>query len=355
MRNDVPGRFGSPKYTGVLYDPVIMTDSDFQGRFARACELSRRDWLQQAAFLSAALVVGQKPLPACTPASGRRPVVPLFKISLAEWSLNRALFGGKLDHLDFPKKAKESFGIDAVEYVNSFFKEKAKPEYVAELKKRCSDLGVTSVLIMCDGEGHLGDPDNAKRAKAVQNHKKWLEAAQALGCKAIRVNAHSAGTYDEQTERAADGLHALCVVAEPFGLNVIVENHGGLSSNGAWLAGVMKKCGHKSVGTLPDFGNFQLGEGKDYDRYVGVAELMPFAKGVSAKSHAFDQRGEESAMDYRRLLKTVVDAGYTGYIGVEYEGSAHSEDDGIKLTKALLERIREEMTKARAASRPTGG
>ena len=332
-----------------------MNEAEFRTRAVAARGLTRRDWLQRTAFLSAALAVGSTTAAARDPAVGRRPADPLFKISLAEWSLNRALYGGKLDHLDFPKKAKESFGIDAVEYVNSFFKEKAKPEYVAELKKRCADLGVTSVLIMCDGEGHLGDPDAKKRTTAVQNHKKWLEAAQALGCKAIRVNAHSEGSYDEQSERAADGLHALCVVAEPFGLNVIVENHGGLSSNGAWLAGVMKKCGHKAVGTLPDFGNFRLGEGKEYDRYVGVAELMPFAKGVSAKSYAFDARGDETRMDYRRLLKIVVDAGYTGRIGIEYEGDAHTEDEGIKLTKALLERVREEMAKARAASRPSGG
>src|SRR6186713_541474 len=102
---------------------------------------------------------------------------PLFKISLAEWSLNQMIFGKKLDNLDFPATAKKEFGIDAVEYVNQFFKDKAKDEkYLAELKKRCDDEGVKSLLIMCDDEGHLGDPDEAKRTKAVENHYKWVEA-----------------------------------------------------------------------------------------------------------------------------------------------------------------------------------
>lgn len=320
---------------------------------------TRRELLRRAAFgLAGAAAAGAlSPLASALaprPNPFARPA-PLFTISLAQWSLHRQLYGGKLDHLDFPKKAKEAFGIDAVEYVNSFFKEKGSATYDAELKKRCDDLGVTSVLIMCDGEGALGDADEKKRAKAVENHKKWLETAQRLGCRAIRVNAQSAGSYEEQRDRAADGLRKLCETAKPFGLYVIVENHGGLSSNGAWLAETIKKTDHPLAGTLPDFGNFRLGDGKDYDRYLGTKELMPFARGVSAKSYAFDEKGDERTMDYRRLLRTVVDAGYAGRVGIEYEGDAHSEDDGVKLTKALLEKVRDELAKERAASRPTGG
>lgn len=278
------------------------------------------------------------------------PGEPLFRISLAQWSLHRALQKKELDHLDFPKAAKKDYGIDAIEYVNSFFKKPFDDAYLNELKKRCDDLGVRSLLIMCDGEGRLGDPDEKKRLQAVANHKKWLDAAKALGCHSIRVNAQSEGTREEQAERAADGLGRLCELADPYDLSVIVENHGGLSSHGDWLASVMQKTAHKRVGTLPDFGNFY-----EYDRYQGVKELMPFARGVSAKSHEFNDKGDEVRTDYRRMMRIVIDAGYKGYVGIEYEGDKHSEPDGIKLTKKLLERVREELSaKADEAGAPKG-
>ena len=259
---------------------------------------------------------------------------PLFKISLAEWSLHKTLFGGKLNNLDFAKTAKEEFGIEAVEYVNQFFKDKAKDQkYLAELKQRAEDIGVKTLLIMIDGEGKLGDADEKKRIQAVENHYKWVEAAKALGCHSIRVNAASDGTYDEQLERAADGLRRLSEFGGKHGLNVIVENHGGLSSNGKWLAGVMKKVNLPNCGTLPDFGNFH-----DYDRYLGVTETMPFAKAVSAKSHDFDADGNETKTDYIKMMKIVLDAGYHGYVGIEYEGSKLDEYAGIRATKKLLER-----------------
>ncbi|MBS0196313.1 MAG: TIM barrel protein [Planctomycetes bacterium] len=273
---------------------------------------------------------------------------PLFQISLAEWSLHRAIHEGRLEHLDFPKTAKNDYGIDAVEYVNTLFKKRGDAEYTKELKKRCEGEGVKSVLIMCDDEGDLGDADPKKRKQTVENHKKWLEAAATLGCHSIRVNARGMGTYEEQQAQAADGLHALCVVAEPFNLNVIVENHGGLSSNGKWLSEVMKKVGHPRVGTLPDFGNFRISADEQYDRYKGVEEMMPFAKGVSAKSHDFDDAtGEEKDMDYTRLMRIVLAAGYHGRLGVEYEGSRLSEPDGIRATKRLLEKVRDELSKPR--------
>lgn len=271
---------------------------------------------------------------------------PLFTISLAEWSFHRALYAKELDHLDFPKRAMKGFGIDAVEYVNTFFKDKAKDAaYLTELKKRCDDLGVTSVLIMCDGEGALGDADEKKRTEAVENHHKWVEAAKRLGCHSIRVNAYSSGTREEQMARAADGLHRLCTFADPHGINVIVENHGGLSSDGAWLSAMIRKADHPRAGTLPDFGNFKVSDTEEYDRYRGVEEMMPFARGVSAKSHDFDAEGNETHTDYRRMLKIVLNAGYSGRLGVEYEGSKLSEEEGVKATKRLLERVREELTK----------
>jgi sugar phosphate isomerase/epimerase len=288
----------------------------------------------------------QDPAPAAVAA------VPLFGISLAQWSLHRALRAGTMTNLDFPKKA-ASLGIGAVEYVNTFWKDKARDaKYVADLRARCAGEGVRSLLIMCDGEGALGDADTGARKQAVENHHQWVEAAAALGCHSIRVNAESSGTRAEQAKRVADGLRALAEYGDTLGIDVIVENHGGLSSNGAWLAGVLKSVGHPRCGSLPDFGNFHLGvdkDGKDewYDRYQGIDELMPFAKGVSAKSHDFDERGEETATDYRRMLRIVVEKhGYRGFVGIEYEGKKLGEDAGILATKKLLETVRAELTAA---------
>jgi L-ribulose-5-phosphate 3-epimerase len=272
---------------------------------------------------------------------------PLFEISLAEWSLHRTLFAGKLDNLDFVRTANKDFGIDAVEYVNQFFKDKAKDEkYLADMKKRASDLGVRNVLIMIDAEGALGDQDEPRRKQAVENHYKWVEAARFLGCHSIRVNAQSQGSFEDQIERAADGLRRLTEFGAEHQINVIVENHGGLSSNGAWLASVIKKVNHPRCGTLPDFGNFNLGNGQQYDRYKGVQEMMPFAKGVSAKSNDFDEQGNEIRTDYRRMMKIVLDAGYRGHIGIEYSGDRLSEPEGIRQTKKLLERLRAELAKS---------
>ncbi len=274
-----------------------------------------------------------------------RPVrAPLFDISLAEWSLHRTLRSGKLDNLDFPKKAR-SFGIAAVEYVNSFWKDKAGDErYLAELKKRCDGEGVKSLLVMCDGEGALGDPEAKARTMAIERHQRWVTAAKALGCQSIRVNAQSAGTAEEQQKLVADGLRRLCEFADPHGVNVIVENHGGLSSDGKWLAATLAAVEHARCGALPDFGNFRIDDAHEYDRYQGVDELMPFARGVSAKSHEFDADGNETRTDYRRMLDIVVRRhGYHGFLGIEYEGDSLTEDAGIAATKALLERVRERM------------
>lgn len=302
---------------------------------------NRRSFIRNGALATlAASWAASQPFSAwATPSEG-----PLFQISLAQWSLHKSLFGKKIDHLDFAKIAKEEFGIEGVEYVNQFFKDKAQDEkYLAEMKKRADDHGVKSLLIMCDGEGALGDASLQKRQQAVVNHHKWCEAAKTLGCHSIRVNAQSSGSYEDQLHRAADGLRALSEFAKPMGLNVIVENHGGLSSNGKWLAAVIEKVGLDNCGTLPDFGNFNLGGGQWYDRYEGVTELMPSAKAVSAKSHDFDDQGNETATDYKRMMKIVLDAGYRGFVGVEYEGSKLDEFAGIMATKKLLERVRTEL------------
>ncbi len=252
-----------------------------------------------------------------------------------------------MTNLDFPIRAKREFGIDAIEYVNQFFMDKAKDEaYLGELKKRCEGEGVRSVLIMCDNEGNLGDPDEAKRMKTVDNHHKWADAAKFLGCHSIRVNAATGnvGTFEEQQKRAADGLRKLAEYGAKLNIGVIVENHGGLSSNGKWLTGVMKLVNLPNCGTLPDFGNFKVTPTEQYDRYQGVTELMPFAKGVSAKSIEFDEQGNEVTIDYKRMMKIVQDAGFHGFVGIEYSGTKISEDDGVRATKKLLEKVREELS-----------
>jgi sugar phosphate isomerase/epimerase len=297
----------------------------------------RRDFLKRTVLAAAgAMLAGESVMGAKK---------PLFTISLAEWSLHKTLFARQLDNLDFPKVARNDYGIDAVEYVNQFFMDKAKDMgYLKELKKRCQDHGVTSVLIMCDREGNLGDADPAKRMEAVENHKKWVEAAKFLGCHSIRVNAYGKGTFEDHMKQAADGLRKLAEFAAPFKIGVIVENHGGNSSNGQWLASVMKLVQHPLVGTLPDFGNFRLEDRTEYDRYKGVQEMMPFARGVSAKSEDFDEQGNETRTDYRRMMKIVLAAKYHGRVGIEYGGNRLSEPDGIRATKKLLEKVRDELS-----------
>lgn len=299
--------------------------------------MNRRRFLKTSAVASAASAL---------PTSSLLAAEPIYKISLAQWSLHKLFFAKEGDPLHFAKMAKQDYGIEAVEYVNQFYKEKVGDKsYLADLKKVQEDNGVKGLLIMCDGLGNLGDSDEAKRKQAVENHRPMLEWAKFLGCHSIRVNAASDAslTPEEQEKLAADGLGKLAGHGKEMGLNVIVENHGGLSSNGSWLAAVMKRVGMPNCGTLPDFGNFRIGPDKEYDRYKGVEELMPFAKGVSAKSHDFDEAGNEIHTDYVKMMKIVLAAGYKGHVGIEYEGSKISEPDGIKATKKLLESVRSKL------------
>ena len=306
--------------------------------------LDRRTFLQSTAAAGAAMGLGAVSQVAGAAAERSE---PLFKISLAEWSFHRALKAGTMNNLDFPKVAKQDFDIDCVEYVNVFFMDKANDQsYLKDLKQCCDDLGVKSGLIMCDNEGDLGDPSGAKRTQAIENHYKWVDAAKFLGCHSIRVNARSSGDPKEQHEHAVDGLRRLSEFGAKHGMNVIVENHGGISSNGEWLAGVIKAVGLKNCGTLPDFGNFKISSTQSYDRYKGVTEMMPYAKGVSAKSYGFNAQGDETEIDYFKMMKIVTDAGYHGYVGIEYEGPTTSEPEGVKLTKRLLERVRDKLAKS---------
>jgi Xylose isomerase-like TIM barrel len=276
-----------------------------------------------------------------------------FKISLAEWSVHKAIYSGKITNLDFPVIAKKEFGIEAVEYVNSLFMGKGEDKnYLKELKMRCDDNGVRSVLIMCDGEGDMGDLDNKKRLQTIENHKKWLEAAKFLGCHAIRVNAFGEGSEADVATAAVDGLSRLTELARPYGLKVIVENHGSYSSKDGWLVGVMRRVNKPDCGILPDFGNFCYKHKNDHwedgcelesDRYKMTKDFMPFAHGVSAKSNNFDGSGNCIETDYRRMLRIVKDGGYRGHIGIEYEGPVLDEYAGIRATKALLMKVGAEL------------
>ena len=298
---------------------------------------TRRLFLKRSAVTGGALF-----LPQLTSADHHKKSKPLFDLSLAEWSLHRTLRSKKMTNLDFPRVTKEKFGITAVEYVNQFFKDRAADQkYLTELKTRCDDLGVSSLLIMIDGEGHLGEAEESRRQKVIDNHKKWVEAAKFLGCHSIRVNAHGIGkSGEEKAANTTKGLRKLSEFGQTHGINVIVENHGGLSSNGKWLSKVLKDVGLPNCGSLPDFGNFG-----SYDRYVGIKELMPFAKGVSAKSHNFDAKGNETKTDYVKALQLVLDAGYRGHVGIEYEGRKISEEEGILATKKLLLAVRDQLAK----------
>lgn len=287
---------------------------------------SRRSFLSTSGLATAATLI-----PVMTRADE-----PLFRISLAQWTINPELRSGKIDNLDFAKVAHEH-GIEAIEYVNQFFMDKAKDTaYLGEMKKRAADLGVKSLLIMCDREGNIGDPDEAKRNQTVDNHRKWLDAAKFLGCHSIRVNAGSSGSWEEQVKLAADGLAKLTAFGAEQGLNVIVENHGGLSSNADWLAEVITAVDHERCGTLPDFGNFRIKEGESYDSYEGVGKLMPWAKGVSVKDRVWDARDNSSPLDYDRMIKIVLDSGFRGYFGIEHGGYA-----GLNASREKLEQARE--------------
>ena len=290
---------------------------------------SRRDFLRNLGLATAGLALA----PTLDVFAAKK---SWFDISLAQWSLHKTLFKGDLKNIDFPEYAAKKCGIYGVEYVNQFFKDKAQDmTYLKDLKDRAKSNGVKNVLIMIDGEGELGDADEAKRLKAVENHYKWIDAANFLDCTSIRVNAAGKGTPEEVKNRVVESLSTLADYGKKGKINVIVENHGGISSHGDWLADVLKSVGKKNCGSLPDFGNFY-----EYDRYQGIQDLLPYAKGLSAKTHDFDANGNETKIDYDRIMSMAKKSKFKGFIGIEYEGSRLSEHDGIMATKAILERYR---------------
>ncbi|MBU0638529.1 MAG: sugar phosphate isomerase/epimerase [Planctomycetes bacterium] len=258
-----------------------------------------------------------------------------FEISLAAWSVHKLFYAGKLQQLDMPKLCREEFDISGLELVNSFF---PSPQfmYCQNLLKRAKDHGVKILLIMCDGEGDMAHPDKAVRRQAVRNHRKWLDVAAVLGCHSIRCNSGNGQAGDSDAiNRCAESFAELVAMAQPDKINVIIENHGGLSSDPASLVAVMKKVNDPLFGTLPDFGNFPA----SVDSYEAVRQMMPYAKAVSAKCYDFDESGNEAQIDYARMMQVVLDAGYRGFVGIEYEGKRLSEIEGVKACRKLLERF----------------
>ncbi len=257
-----------------------------------------------------------------------------FHISIAAWSWHRMIGEGKVKQLDMPRLVREA-GAAGLELVNAFFPS-PQHEYLMELKKTAEGEGIKILLIMCDGEGSMYSPDHRERHWAVVNHRKWLDIAAQLGCHSIRCNAGSGNVDPEEAMKcAADSFAELAGHARQYGLNVTIENHWGLSSNPRWLTGLMKMVDMDNFGTLPDFGNFP----DDVDRYAAVEAMMPYAKAVSAKTYDFDEQGMETKIDYPRMIRIVLDAGYHGFLGVEYEGDRLSELDGIKASVALLKKF----------------
>lgn len=289
-----------------------------------------------------------------------------YLISLSQWSLHRRLLGRRVPQtlrdcarfvrerlqldeqprgvdlaaLDFPVIARREFGLSAVEYIGYFYAPHVRDAaYLRQLKARADGEGVRSLLITCGDEGQIGHPEARKRGRIVEKHLKWMDMAAYLGCHSISVRAQSVGLREEQAARVADGLRSLAEWAEPHGLGVLVENHYGLSSDGAWLRDVITRAGHPRIGTLPDWGNFSAA---DSDRYNEVERMMPLARAVSAKCYDFDADGHETTLDFQRFVNIVKAAKYRGHLGIEYEGDRLSEADGVKACKSLLERLQRE-------------
>lgn len=277
-----------------------------------------------------------------------------FDISLAQWSLHKPIYDGKLDPMDFAQKASE-LGFNGIEYVSGFYAERIKnaqdpqsemQRVLDSLKAKNEEFGVENLLIMIDGEGDLAVTDSVARDQAVENHKKWIDAAAYLGCHSIRVNLFGSENPEEWKKASIDALSQLANYGAQKNVHVLVENHGLLSSNADLLVEVMKEVNSEYCGTLPDFGNFCLkregGERweaecvEEYPRYEGVRKMMPFAVAVSAKSYSFNAEGDEELIDYKKMLHIIKEAGYTGFIGVEFEGEDIPAQEGILATKELL-------------------
>jgi len=289
--------------------------------------------MKRRALLKTSLLAAGTALPV-------RSAAPKFRISLAQWSLHRAIQSRMITNLDFPRIAREQFGIEGLEFVNGLW-EAPTQDYIRRLKANMQKTGAQAVLLMVDGEGMMGHSERATRMKAALSHRKWVEIAAELGCHSIRTNMYpdkqptTPPEIDEFVKRCSESFNNLCGYAAAFKINVIIENHGGISSNPDVVVQLMKAVNLPNFGTLPDFGNFP----KEIDRYEAVRKLMPFAKGVSFKCYDFGADGRETTLDLDRMMKIVFEAGYHDWVGIEYEGNRLTEFEGIQAAKRALERL----------------
>ncbi|MGC1515933.1 MAG: sugar phosphate isomerase/epimerase family protein [Maribacter sp.] len=283
---------------------------------------------------------------------------PFFELSLAQWSMHKMILEEGVDPYSFAEKAK-NWGFKGLEYVSQLYNPElssanysaeAMANFVVKSNSEAEKHGMKNVLIMIDGQGNLAVNDESERNETVEKHKKWVDVAAAMGCHSIRVNLNGSNDPEEWKANSIDGLTKLATYAQGKNINILVENHGGLSSNGALHAEVMKAVAMENCGTLPDFGNFCIERKpdsrecvKEYDKYKGVTELMPYAKAVSAKSNNFNEAGYDTGIDYVKMLNIVKEAGYTGFIGVEFEGTEISEEAGIIATRDLLLKASQEL------------
>ena len=296
-----------------------------------------------------------------------------IKISLQCYSFASSLFTKKMNIIDFPKIVREDFNIDAAEYWNRPMVEKRRDSnFIRELNKRTNDYGLENTFMLVDlinfqtGESKsLCSRDKIERNFAIEEHKEWIEFSKAIGCKGIRVNLWSDNmTRSEVKSISQDSLGELLEFSNKINMSIVIENHGGYTSDAKWLIDLIKSINHPKLGTLPDFGtrNFCIKRAPktesgifgsqcvdQYDKYKGVKEMLPYAKGISAKSHTFNNDGEEMSTDYKKMINLIKASGFNDYIAIEYEGAIMalyakgnskflSSHEGILATKKLIEK-----------------
>jgi L-ribulose-5-phosphate 3-epimerase len=245
------------------------------------------------------------------------------RISLAQWALNQEIRAGELTNLDFPRIAREEFGIGAIEFVNTLF---AVPTYgyLRKLKQNAVDHGVKMLVMMVDDEGDPVAPSRKERDQFVINHRKWVDIAQFLGCHSVRTNCigRSTSSKSEALKWAAESYTRLLEYALSAKVSVVIENHGGLSDDPDWMVDLIKEVGN------PHFGSYIDWRWRDpavWDNYAYTKKLLPYAKGISYKK-------QPTVEHLGKLVQLSRDSGYQGYYGIEEKGF-----DNIKLSKTLLE------------------
>ena len=247
-------------------------------------------------------------------------------ISLAQWALIEEIRSDKWKTLDFPKIAREDFGLNGIEFVNTLF-EVPTVEYLNTLKRNAADFNVQMVLIMVDEEGD-GCADTKQGRKQFEiNHRKWVDVAHYLGCHAIRTNCRGLENADKQQalEWAAESYNMLLDYASPSGISIVIENHGGVSNDPDWMIALMKKVNNLKFGTFPDWRS----PSADFDNYTYLQKTLPYAKGMSYRN----QPTEELTA---KMIKLSQDGGYRGWYGIESSGREEVKR-GVALLKKYLQ------------------